>query len=578
MKRKYKKKFKKRSYKPNIISINDEIIGIVTKKNKNSVNVIPVDRKIRKVFKIKDQNKKIKVDDLVRIKVNTKINSDKFNIELIEGKALDKPLSNIAIHKNNIPYKWPDKVKEELKQIKEFNQKDREDLTEIPLVTIDGQDAKDFDDAVWAGKNKNDEWHLIIAIADVSFYVQPNTNLDKEAFKRGNSTYFPDQVIPMLPELLSNNLCSLIEDKKRPCLAVHIHVNNLGEIIKYNFSRSIIKSRARLTYEQVQDSYDGKSDAIPQSLITDVIKPLYEVYELLHQKRLKRGSLELDIIEKKIIINNADKSISVKDLEKYKSHKIIEELMITANIAAAMELSSRKVSSIYRVHDMPNKEKLQLIDKIFDSYNLCLSNKKNITPQDFNKILNLKTNLSDILVKNLILRSQSQAKYNEENLGHFGLGLSHYTHFTSPIRRYSDLLVHRELLKRNKNSDSQNNEQNNKEIADYISFTERRSVDAERETYDRYIAKLLSNRKGSIFKSYINGLNNFGLFITLEKFGGDGFIPIRYLPADYYDLFDNETSLSGRNNGLTLRIGDSINSKLIDANPQNGRLIFKFSA
>ena len=578
MSRKYKKKLRKYSYQPNTVRIDDEIIGIVIKKNKNSVSIIPVDRKIRKVFKIKNQNKALKIDDLVRIKKNTKEEADRFNIELIETNALDKPLSNISVHKNKIPYEWPDNVIEELKEIKNFNTVDREDLTGIPLITIDGADAKDFDDAVWAKKTENGEWHLIVAIADVSFYVQPNSSLDKEALKRGNSTYFPDQVIPMLPELLSNNLCSLIEDRKRPCLAVHIYINHLGEIIKYNFSRAVIKSKARLTYEQVQSAYDGKSEDVPKEFLTDIIRPLYEVYEILHQNRVRRGSLDLEILEKKIMINNSNKSISVKNVKKYKSHKIIEELMITANIAAAMELSLKETPSIYRIHEKPDSEKLKLIDKIFDSYNLGLSKKKNITPQDFNKILNLDTNLSDILIKNLILRSQSQAKYNNENFGHFGLGISHYTHFTSPIRRYSDLMVHRQLLNQYKNIELKNYEKNNKEIADYISFTERRSVDAERETYDRYIAKLLFKKKGSIFKSYINGLNTFGIFITLEEFGGDGFIPIRYLPADYYDFFDNDTSLSGRNNGLTLKIGDRINSQLIEANPKNGRLIFRFSA
>ena len=267
------------------------------------------------------------------------------------------------------------------------------------------------------------------------------------------------------------------------------------------------------------------------------------------------------------------------DLKQF-SHKFNDEIKkygyVDQNLLSK-ELDSKKEYSVYRVHQEPDIEKIKSFDKIFEKYNLQLSKKQNIAAQDFNKILEIKTSFSDTLIKNLILRSQSQASYKETNKGHFGLGLTHYTHFTSPIRRYSDLLVHRQLIEIMNQSEEEKNVDKVKEIVKYISFTERRSVTAERETYDRYIGKLLNKDKGKIFKSYINGLNTFGLFITLQKYGGDGFIPLKYLPKDYYDVFDNNTILSGRNNGLNIKIGEIINAILIEANPLNGRLILKYS-
>ncbi len=495
-------------------------------------------------------------------------------------------ISLIAIHEAGLHEKFLDKVIEETKGLKvppiENKHGKREDLRHIPLVTIDGADARDFDDAVFAEKRPKSEgggFHLIVAIADVSHYVRPDSALDREAYRRGNSTYFPDHVVPMLPEALSNDLCSLRPNEDRACMGFHLYINDEGELTKHTVFRGLIRSHARLIYDQVQAAKDGVVDDMTKPLMKDVIEPLYEAYAVLDKARRKRGALDLDLPERQIMINDKGKMTGVQKRARLDAHKMIEEFMILANVAAAQALEAKKAPCIYRIHDRPSAEKLDTAREFLEAFGLSLPKGQVAKPAQINALLEKASKLEySQLISTVILRTQSQAVYHPENIGHFGLALRRYAHFTSPIRRYADLLVHRSLIKAyglGEGGLSEEERVTMTEKAEHISTTERNSSDAERSAVDRFTAAWMSERIGAEFSGVINGVTRFGLFVTLDENGADGLIPMRTLPDDYYIHDEKQHALIGRRHKRVYRLGARIQIRLKEADGLTGSSLFE---
>lgn len=499
-------------------------------------------------------------------------------IERIGDVLAPKAVSLIAIHTHELPLHFPPEVEAAANKAQKPQLEKRTDLRHIPLVTIDGKDARDFDDAVYAERD-GDGWKLMVAIADVSHYVHTGAPLDKEAYKRGNSTYFPDRVVPMLPEALSNDLCSLRPHEDRACLAVWMWVNAEGRMTKYEFMRGLMKSRARLIYEQVQAAYEGRTDETTAPLVDDVIKPLYGAYKTLAAARLKRGTLELDLPERKVNIDEKGRVTDISARERMDSHRLIEEFMILANVAAASALEDKSMACMYRVHEPPSDAKLESLREFLKPLGYSIPQAKQMEPRLFAKVLDeAKTSPLSELISTVVLRSQSQAKYSPENGGHFGLALERYAHFTSPIRRYADLVVHRALVSAYGFGDGGITSGELKEmekIAEHISDTERRSALAERDAVDRYTALYLSQHAGASFAGRVSGVTRFGLFIELSETGADGLVPMNLLPDDRYDHDEKHHCLIGQRWGRVFRLGARCKVELLEADPLSGSTTFK---
>lgn len=500
------------------------------------------------------------------------------NIKVDNGKQIP---SMISIVDNDIPTRFSEEALKQANEATAAPIKGREDLRNIPLVTIDGPDARDFDDAVWAEFDPNKEnvggFHLLVAIADVAWYVRPGDALDKNAYERGNSVYFPDQVVPMLPKALSNGWCSLVPLEDRPCLAVHLWIDADGNLVKFQFIRGVMRSHARLNYQQVQKAYDGIVDKITEPIIETVIKPLYGAYAALLKNRDKRGVLELDMPERKVQLDNDGNVKVISMSERLDSHKLIEEFMISANVAAAKTIEKASIPCLYRVHEEPSQEKLNSLRKVLSSINISFEKGGVASPKRFNRILRLvKDSPHAEMVNVMVLRSQAKAEYAPDNLGHFGLALNRYSHFTSPIRRYADLLVHRALIQAGQldGKKTKESQQNLVIIGEHLSETERRAAGAERDAIDRFTANFLNNRIGGNFQGRINGVTRFGLFITLNGTGADGLVPIRTLTDDYYIYDEIYHLLKGRQKGREFRLGENVNVCLKEASTTTGGLIF----
>ena len=501
------------------------------------------------------------------------------------GKKDDPRLiSLIAIHSNSIPTEFPAAVIKEADGMTEPDLSGgRVDIRHLPLVTIDGQDARDFDDAVFAEPDPDPKnpggWHLIVAIADVSFYVRPGSALDKNAFERGNSTYFADRVVPMLPEQLSNELCSLKPKVNRACLAAHLWIDKDAKFIGHKFFRGLMRSAARLTYEQVEDAHKGYPDDTAGPLVDTVIKPLYKAYSLLKRAREVRGALEIDLPERKALINDKGVVTAIVPRARLESHQLIEEFMILANVAAAVALEEKKAPCIYRVHDAPAYDKLEATREFLKEAGYSLPKSDQLRPANINHILKLSAEREDKeLIHTVLLRTQSQAVYSPDNNGHFGLALERYAHFTSPIRRYADLIVHRSLIRAYRLGEgglTDHETENLHDIATHISATERRSMIAEREAMDRFTAQYLMTSIGKEFKGRISGVTRFGLFVTLDESGADGIVPIRSLPDDYYIHDEKRHALVGKNSGRTFRLAESLVVRLKEADPLKGSTVFE---
>jgi ribonuclease R len=497
-------------------------------------------------------------------------------IEVIGRENDPKAISLIALYEAGIKPEFPQDVLDETANMDVPDLKGREDLRSIPLVTIDGADARDFDDAVYAEED-GAGFHLLVAIADVAYYVRPNTALNREAYRRGNSTYFPDRVVPMLPEKLSNDLCSLRPRENRACLAMHMWIDGNGQMTRHKIVRGLMRSEARLTYQQVQAAKNGNPDDMTGPLMERVINPLYAAYALLWQAREKRGALDLDLPERQILIDGNNRMTGVTIRERLDSHKLIEEFMILANVAAAEALEKRKAPCVYRVHERPDPAKLDSMRDFIATFGLVLAKGESIKPSQINQILHQAEKLPySHLISQVILRSQSQARYHTENDGHFGLALRRYAHFTSPIRRYADLLVHRSLVRAydlGPGGLDQGDEAQLEQMAEHISDTERTSMEAERNAVDRFTAAYLSEKIGAQFTGRISGVTRFGLFVNLDESGADGLIPIRSLPNDFYVHDEKNHALIGERSGRVYRMGARLTVSLVEADPLTGSTI-----
>jgi len=504
-------------------------------------------------------------------------------VERLGNPEAQQMTSLIAIHAHGIPDQFPEAALAEAASVKAPDLKRREDLRHLPLVTIDPEDARDHDDAVWAEADPNPAnrggWVVIVAIADVAAYVRPESALDKEARKRGNSVYFPDRVVPMLPERISNDLCSLVADEPRPCLAVRMVFDKDGKKLNRRFFRALMRSAASLTYEQAQAAIDGRLDETTAPLLDTVLRPLWGAYASLMLARTERGPLELDLPERKILLDDKGKVRGVASPPRLDAHRLIEEFMIAANVAAAETLEAKRSPLIYRVHDSSSKEKLTSLREFLATIGINLPKAGTLKPALFNRVL-ADTRATPVaeLVGEVILRSQAQAEYAVGNFGHFGLNLRRYAHFTSPIRRYADLIVHRALVRalgmgNDGLTESEIGELD--QIAGQISETERRAMAAERETADRLIAAYLADRIGATFHARISGLVRTGLFVRLIETGADGFVPASSIGQEYFVHDEVRHALVGEDTGLAYRLGDPVEVRLVEAIPTAGALRFE---
>ena len=504
--------------------------------------------------------------------------------ERLGSLASEKAVSLIAIHAHDIPQVFSPAALREAEDAKPATLKGREDWRDVPLVTIDPPDAKDHDDAVHAKPDpdpSNKGGYIVdVAIADVAFYVRPGSALDRDALVRGNSVYFPDRVVPMLPERISNDLCSLVPGEPRGALAVRMVIGHDGRKRSHRFHRVLMRSAAKLNYAQAQAAIDGRPDDTTGPLLEPILKPLYAAYALVKLARDERDPLDLDLPERKILLKPDGTVDRVVVPERLDAHRLIEEFMILANVAAAEMLEKKALPLIYRVHDEPTQEKVHNLQEFLRTLDLPFAKSGALRPALFNRVLaQVRDHDAEPLVNEVVLRSQAQAEYSAENYGHFGLNLRRYAHFTSPIRRYADLVVHRALIRGLGLGEGALPETESletlSEVAAQISVTERRAMKAERETADRLIAHHLADRIGATFQGRISGVTRAGLFVKLSDTGADGLIPIRTLGTEYFNYDETRHALVGSRSGAMHRLGDVVDVRLVEAAPVAGALRFE---
>ncbi|MEQ1752702.1 MAG: ribonuclease R [Micropepsaceae bacterium] len=563
----------------------DKTLGVFRKLGRQG-RVEPVDKKARNDFQIAEADIAGACDgEIVVIEPTRDRLMGLPRARIVEriGKASEsRTISLIAVHTHGIPDQFPQAAMDEADRATAAALQGRTDLRKVPLVTIDPPDARDHDDAVWAAPDddpqNNGGFLAIVAIADVAYYVTPGSNIDREALRRGNSVYFPDRVVPMLPEKLSADLCSLKEGQDRAVIACHMKFSSDGRLKSHRFDRALMRSAARLSYNEAQEALDGKPNAKTAPLLQGILKPLEACYRAMCKARDTRSPLDLDLPEHKIELgtDGTVKSIGVR--ERYDAHRLIEEFMIQANVAAAEALESRKCPLVYRVHAPPSAEKLLSLSDFLDSMKINLPKSQTVTTTMLNQILKAANNTPNRDLINVVtLRSQSQAEYNPENIGHFGLALKRYAHFTSPIRRYADLIVHRALVRSFKlGNDGLSDREIGQldKIAQDISAFERRAMAAERDSNDRYIAAFMSDRVGATFDGRISGVTRFGLFVRLSETGADGLVPVRSLGREFFTHNERTHALVGEKSGLTYRLGDKVKVRLDEATPLTGGLRF----
>ncbi len=574
----------------------NKVLGVIRKSNKE-VRVEPVDRKSKDVLLVPHaQAEGLRDGDLVLAAIEK--GDQRYGPK--RGKILEKighegdarAASLIAIAAHNVPMGFSEAVEKEAEDQELPSLKGREDLRDLPLITIDPADARDHDDAVYAMRDEDpknpDGWIVWVAIADVAAYVRPNTNLDREARDKGNSTYFPDRVEPMLPERLSNGLCSLKQGENRACLAVRMVFDKDGRKTGHKFVRGLMRSQAKLSYEQAQAAIDGPekgggTDDTTGPIMTAILEPLWAAYRTMLKGRLKRSPLAIESPERRIRMNAEGQIISIEPRVSLEAHRLIEEMMIQANVCAAETLEQKKTPLLYRVHDAPSQEKLFNLGDFLQTIGKPWTKGEPATTRRFNKLLD-ETRGGDHaeVVNEVVLRSQMQAIYSAENVGHFGLNLDRYAHFTSPIRRYSDLIVHRGLIralglgpKGNHDGLTDREVAELPAIAEQVTMTERRSMAAERAAMDRYMAAFLQERVGATFPGRITGVTRFGLFIRLDETGADGLVPVSTLGTEYFTHDDKSHALVGERSGARWTLGRKVEVRLKEATPITGGLVFE---
>ena len=562
----------------------NKVLGVFRVQIGFGARIIPVDKKARHELQVKKGDENGAVDGEL---VEAEIVKDRGHglpmarvRERLGNMNDQRNISLIAINHHGIPNDFPARVLEESEKLKPFSREGRTDLRQVPLLTIDPRDARDHDDAVWGEIDQaTGGANIIVAIADVAAYVRSGTALDREARIRGNSVYFPDRVVPMLPERISNDLCSLREKEERPALACFMSFDKSGRKTKHRFERVIMRSAAKLSYEEAQAAIDGQANDKTETLLNGVLKPLWAAYGVLLKGRNAREPLELDLPERKLVLDAHGLIERVVTPLRLDAHKLVEEFMIQANVAAAEELENRKTPLIFRVHDQPSEEKVRALAEFLRTVNMALPLGQIMRPKHFNKLLKeVEGKDYQHVVNEVVLRTQAQAIYSPENKGHFGLSLRRYAHFTSPIRRYADLIVHRALVTSlgfGADGLSADDIARLPETAEMISDAERRAMAAERETIDRLIAAFLSKHTGATFRGRIGGVVSAGLFVKLDDNGADGFVPVTTLGREYFVYDKARHALIGERSGDTYQMGDRLEVKLIEATPVSGGMRFE---
>ena len=492
-----------------------------------------------------------------------------------------RSVSLIAIHQHGIPDDFPDAALAEADRAKPAGLKGREDLRSVGFITIDPSDARDRDDAVFAEPDTEVEGgHIVhVAIADVAAYVRPGSALDVEALNRGNSTYFPDRVVPMLPDRLSGDLCSLHEGVPRPVIALRMRLAPEGRVTEHRFARAMIRSTASLTYEQVQSALDGTPDDRCAPLVDSVLKPLQAAYRCAAAARERRQPLDLDLPERRIVLSDDGRVRSVAFKDRLETHRLIEEFMVLANVCAGETLTAERVPLLFRVHEEPPPDKLDALRQTAEASGFALAKGQVLRTSHLNRLLDQAAG-SDLaeLINMATLRSMTQAYYSPQNLGHFGLALRTYAHFTSPIRRYSDLVVHRALIAAHgwgTDGLSAAEIERLEGTAQHISETERRSMAAERDTTDRYLAAYLAEKVGTEFTGRISGIARFGAFVRLDETGADGLVPMRALGSEYFHYDRQAQTLLGSESGREIGLGLRVTVRLAEATPVTGGLLLE---
>jgi ribonuclease R len=556
----------------------------------------PVDKRERREFAISELNN-AEVGDLVLCEVSGRPPRASARVDAVLGDPFaPRSFSLIAIHKHGLRHEFAPEATDEAHRVSKLPLGEREDLTHLPIVAIDPEDARDHDDAIWAEPDGEGGWNAIVAIADVSFYVRPGSALDKEARARGNSVYFPDRVVPMLPEELSADICSLKEGEDRAAMACHLKIAKDGEIKSWQFTRAKVRIAANIAYEDAQAAIDAAGEErievssptcsmppiegrVPQALVETALKPLWACWRALFAARQKRDPLELDLPERRVMLDEKGRITSIAPRDRLDAHRLVEDYMIAANVAAARALEAKKAPVMYRVHEPPSREKLVALKDYLATFGLEFTLGQAIKPGTFNRIIERMGDgdgREEIMEQ--LLRTQMQARYGPERLGHFGLALATYAHFTSPIRRYADLLVHRGLVKAYKLGDGglpPGDEERFEEIGAQISMLERRAMEAERDTVDRYVAAFLADQVGQLVKCRISGVQPFGFFATVEDLGGDGLVLAKDLGREYFRFDEGAKALVGDESGETYRVGQRLTLRLAEANPVSGSLRFE---
>ncbi len=545
--------------------------------------VTPTDRKLRREFDVRPTDKNGALPgDIVWIEETGGALARRARIvERIGPMSDPRTVSLISIAANDIPVDFPEAAIEEADKAKAAPMGHRLDLRDVPLVTIDGEDARDFDDAVFAEPDPGHAggWRILVAIADVAWYVRHDRPLDRAAYRRGTSVYFPDRVVPMLPEQLSNHWCSLVPREDRPVLVAEMWIDGEGHLKRHKFHRAMMRSAARLTYNRVQRAMNGTPDAEIEPLMDEVVRPLYGAYRVLLAAREARGALDLDLPERQVTLGKDGHIATIGVRERLDSHKLIEEFMVLANVAAAQALEQRQAPCLYRVHDQPDLAKLEALREFLGTLGIKVPTGQRLRPADLNRVLHeVADKPVSQLVSQTVLRSQSQAVYSPDNLGHFGLALARYAHFTSPIRRFPDLIVHRALIAAyglGEGGLSSEDKGRFTEFGEHLSMCERRAVAAERGAMDRYVAAFMAGHVGAVFPGRVNGVTRFGLFATLEGTGADGLIPIRSLGQEFFRHDEGRQVLIGERTGETFGLGDRLQIKLVEADTATGGLLFE---
>jgi ribonuclease R len=564
------------------------VLGVV-RKARRETRVEPVDRKSRdSLILMEAEARDLKDGDLVLAQIGgaaeRRYGPKRGKVLEVVGREDDpRAASLIAIHAHGIPTGFSDAAEAEAAAAKEPTLGGRTDLRELPLVTIDPPDARDHDDAVYAHLDDDPKnaggWIAWVAIADVAAYVRPGSALDREARDKGNSVYFPDRVEPMLPEVLSAGLCSLREGETRACLAVRMVFDKTGRKRSHRFHRGLMRSAAKLSYEEAQAAIDGLPGDKAGPLMEPVLRPLFAAYGVLKAGREARSPLEIESLERRILFSPDGEIASITPRASLPAHKLIEEFMIQANVAAAETLEQRRTPLIYRVHDTPSQEKVQALMDFLGTLGIAWSKGETPRTERFNKLLELTRGGPHAeIVNEVVLRTQMQAVYATDNIGHFGLNLDRYAHFTSPIRRYADLIVHRALIRAFTLGDdglSDEDVARLKDTAERITAAERRAMAAERDATDRYVAAFLEDRVGAEFEGRITGVTRFGLFVRLHETGADGLVPISNLGGEYFIHDDRAHALVGERTGQRWRLGRSVEVRLREATPITGGLLFE---